>query len=119
MGAGRRYIHINHRGDVEPCIFVHFATENIHDKPLGEAICSDFFRSLRKNMPFNPNHLRPCMILDNPRFLREAVEQGKARPTHPEAECLLTRLADQLDDYSAQYAPLADEAWSAEGSPDD
>lgn len=23
--AGNRYIHINHKGDIEPCIFTHFA----------------------------------------------------------------------------------------------
>jgi len=39
---GRRYIHINHRGDVEPCIFVHFAADNIHEKPLAECLCSEF-----------------------------------------------------------------------------
>ena len=29
IAGGRLYFHINHRGDVEPCIFTHFATENI------------------------------------------------------------------------------------------
>jgi MoaA/NifB/PqqE/SkfB family radical SAM enzyme len=116
MGAGRRYLHINHRGDVEPCIFVHFSTDNIHEKSLGEAICSDFFRSLRSKMPFHPNYLRPCMILDNPHVLREAVRDHRACPTHPDAQSLLTDFAPTLDAYAANYGPLADAAWDmAEG----
>ncbi len=106
MSAGRRYIHINHRGDVEPCIFVHFATDNIHKKSLAECLCSDFFRELRRHQPFNPNHLRPCMILDNPQFLRRAVAQCKAQPTHPDADAVLTRLAPEIDDYAQRYAAL-------------
>ena len=108
MSAGRRYIHINHRGEVEPCIFVHFAADNIHDKPLGEALCSDFFRDLRQNQPFNANHLRPCMILDNPQFLRGAVERCRPHPTHPDADAFLTRLAPEIDEYSQKYAALTD-----------
>jgi MoaA/NifB/PqqE/SkfB family radical SAM enzyme len=108
MSAGRRYIHINHRGEVEPCIFVHFATDNIHEKPLAEALCSDFFRDLRRNMPFNANHLRPCMILDNPQHLRDAVARCQPRLTHPDADAFLTRLAPEIDEYSARYAALTD-----------
>jgi len=110
MSAGRRYIHINHRGDVEPCVFVHFATDNIHDKSLGETLCSDFFRELRKNQPYNSNPLRPCMILDNPQYLRQAVARCHPRPTHPDADAFLTRLAPQIDEYSAKYAALVDAA---------
>ena len=33
LSAGRKYIHINNKGDVEPCIFAHFATDNIKEKP--------------------------------------------------------------------------------------
>jgi len=110
MSAGRRYIHINHRGDVEPCIFVHFATDNIHEKSLAEVLCSDFFRELRKNQPFNPNHLRCCMILDNPQYLREAVARCQPHLTHPDADAFLTRLAPAIDEYSEKYAALADTA---------
>jgi MoaA/NifB/PqqE/SkfB family radical SAM enzyme len=106
MSAGRRYIHINHRGEVEPCIFVHFAADNIHEKSLGEALCSDFFRDLRKNMPFNDNHLRPCMILDNPQYLRDAVARCQPHPTHPDADAFLNRLAPEIDEYSQKYAAL-------------
>jgi len=117
MSAGRRYIHINHRGDVEPCIFVHFAADNIHEKSLADCLCSDFFRELRKNQPFNPNHLRCCMILDNPQYLRDAVAHCRPRPTHPDADAFLTRLAPEIDQYSKEYAPLADSVWGDESKP--
>ncbi|MBC7294629.1 MAG: radical SAM protein, partial [Thermoleophilia bacterium] len=51
ISAGRRYIHINNKGDVEPCIFAHFAVDNIKDKPLLDCLCSDFFRDLRRMQP--------------------------------------------------------------------
>lgn len=111
MSAGRRYIHVNHKGDVEPCIFVHFATDNLREKSLAEALCSGFFKGLRENMPFHHNPLRPCMILDNPEFLRQAVKKHKARCTHPDADAYLERLAPDIDRYAAEYGHLADAAW--------
>ena len=38
--AGKHYIHINNEGWVEPCIFTHFATDNIRDVSLMEAFKS-------------------------------------------------------------------------------
>ncbi|UCC59862.1 MAG: radical SAM protein, partial [Dehalococcoidia bacterium] len=40
INGGRIYFHINHRGDVEPCIFVHYATHNIKECSLVEALNS-------------------------------------------------------------------------------
>jgi len=45
IAGGRRYIHINPKGDVEPCIFVHFSADNIKEKSLKEALDSDFMRA--------------------------------------------------------------------------
>ena len=44
IAGARQYAHINSRGDVEPCIFCHFATDNINEKSLLECLTSDFFR---------------------------------------------------------------------------
>jgi MoaA/NifB/PqqE/SkfB family radical SAM enzyme len=46
IAGGRLYFHINHRGDVEPCIFCHFATHNINECSVAEALASPFFRSI-------------------------------------------------------------------------
>jgi len=42
MAGGRLYLHINQNGDVEPCVFAHFAVDNIKEKSLSEALGSDF-----------------------------------------------------------------------------
>lgn len=114
MAGGKRYLHINNRGDVEPCVFAHFAVDNIHDVPLREALNSGFFRDIRSQIPYHPNVLRPCMIIDNPHVLREAVEKHGAYDTDGGGHSLLCQLAPYLDDYAERYGVLADKAW-AEG----
>ena len=111
MAAGRYYLHINVHGDVEPCVFVHFAVDNIRDKPLRDVLRSDFFSAIRDRQPFNANHLRPCMVLDNPQALRKLVAASGARPTHAGAASILNELAPAMDAYAQRFAPLADACW--------
>jgi len=111
IAGGRHYFHINNRGDVEPCVFCHFACDNIRDKSLVEIIDSPFFRSFRRRQPYVTNLLRPCAIIDNPHVLREAVRENNAHPTHPGAEQVITDFAPFLDKYAEEYGKLADEEW--------
>lgn len=37
IAGGRMYLHINAKGEVEPCAFVHFAVDNINEKSLERA----------------------------------------------------------------------------------
>ncbi len=111
IAGGRSYLHINSNGDVEPCVFTHFALHNIKKTSLVDVLKSDFFRAIRKRIPYSDNYLRPCMIIDHPYVLREVVEKYGARPTHPGAEALLTELRSDLDRYAAAYGKLADEEW--------
>lgn len=62
LAAAREYFHINANGDVEPCIFAHFAVDNINEKSLKEVLTSQFFREIRSRQPFSENPLTPCMI---------------------------------------------------------
>jgi len=48
FSAGYGFLHITSKGYVEPCPFVHFATENIKDKPFREILRSPFLAELRK-----------------------------------------------------------------------
>lgn len=114
IAGGRSYFHINANGDVEPCVYAHIAVDNIHEKSLKEALNSTLFRAIRARQPHNTNHLRPCMIIDNPRIMREIIEEIKPRFTHPGAEQIYTELKDQMDEYAARYAKLADEIWKRE-----
>ncbi len=67
--AGRHYMHITSEGWVEPCIFTHFATDNIKEVGLAEAFNSPFFKQIRSRQPYNDNLLMPCMWIDNPTVL--------------------------------------------------
>ena len=77
LAGGRRYLHILNSGRIEACVFAHFGMDNIRDKTILEAANSPFFRSIRQRFPYNANGnlLRPCMIIDNPHVLREAVAE--------------------------------------------
>jgi len=114
IAAGRRYIHINHKGDVEPCAFVHFAVDNIRDKSLVEALQSPFFTFLRSRQPFSENLLTPCMIIDNPHILREAVATCHVHPTHESADQILKgEIAKFLDEYAKKIKCLTEEEWQS------
>ncbi len=119
IAAGRRYLHINNKGDVEPCAFAHFAVDNIKNTTLKEALNSDFFKMLRSKMPFgNGNMLTPCMIIDNPEILRDAIKATGARPTHEGADVILEgRVREGLDDYSRKLHALVDPVWERSKPP--
>ena len=78
IAGGRRYLHINAKGDVEPCVFIHYSNVNIHDCTLLEALKSPIFQAYHDNQPFNDNMLRPCPMLENPDKLGEMVKESKA-----------------------------------------
>lgn len=116
MAGGRRYLHVTSSGDVEPCVFVHFAVDNVREKPLLEILKSPFFRAIREAQPFDDdNLLRPCMIVDHPWVLRDLVRRFGARPTHPGAERLLSELAPALDEYAHRLRSIYDPIWEREG----
>ncbi len=108
--GGERYFHINANGDVEPCVFAHFAVDNIKDKSLVEVLNSSLFRRLRDTRPYCSNPYLPCMLIDTPHVSRAAFSMPGVYPTHAGAETLYTDLADDMDEYSAAYGRLADEA---------
>lgn len=114
IAGGRRYFHVNALGDVEPCVYTHIALDNIKETPLKEALNSPLFRYIRSRQPHNPNHLRPCMIIDNPQVMREVIEKTGARFTHPGAEEIYTVHRERMDEYAACWAALAERIWREE-----
>lgn len=81
IAGGRRYLHINAGGDIEPCAFIHYSDSNIREKTLLEAYQSPLFMAYHDNQPFNDNMLRPCPLLDNQGKLAEMVDQSGAHFT--------------------------------------
>jgi MoaA/NifB/PqqE/SkfB family radical SAM enzyme len=117
INGGRIYLHINHRGDVEPCIFCHYATHNINQTSLVEALKSPFFKALRSRMPYDYNTLLPCPIIDHPEIMRSAIKESGAYPTHEGAEKTYTELTDEIDKYAAEVQALFNPIWEQEYLP--
>ena len=114
IAGGRRYFHINAKGDIEPCVYTHIATHNIYNSTIKEALSSPLFVEIRKRQPHNPNHLRPCMIIDNPHVMREIIDKIKPYFTHEGADEIYTKLKDKMDEYAERYGILADRIWKEE-----
>ncbi|MGZ3512674.1 MAG: radical SAM protein [Thermodesulfobacteriota bacterium] len=111
IAAGRKYFHVNARGDVEPCVFCHFASDNIKEKSLAEALNSPLFREIRSHQPFSENYFRPCLLIDHPQQGREFALHLAKYFTHEGAEQLFTDLAQAIDGYSEAYGAIAEAAW--------
>jgi len=111
IAGGRKYFHVNAKGDIEPCVFCHFAVDNIRDTTIKDALNSRLFTSIRESQKTNTNLLTPCMLIDKPEIIREAVLISGARPTHAGADALITELASDIDRYSEEYCRIADEKW--------
>ncbi len=108
IAGGRNYFHINAKGEVEPCAFVHFAVDNIMDKSLIEVLKNPLFKAYQKRIPFSDNHLAPCPMIDNPQFLRDIVKESGAYPTHAGAETVLEGdLAKFLEKTSSEWDKLS------------
>jgi len=114
ISAGRKYLHINHRGDVEPCAFVHFSDTNIHDHSFVDALRSPYLQEIRSHQPFDKNFMRPCQIIDRPEVLRECVNCTDAKSSDGTSDLLLGEIADDLDRYSREFGDLANQVWEEE-----
>jgi len=114
LAGGRKYFHINANGDIEPCVFCHFAVDNIRRASLRDALASPLFRKIRQVQGEHDNLLRPCMLIDHPDAGRELFASAGAYATHEGADEIFTGLADCMDDYARRYGEIADEAWDAE-----
>ena len=115
IAGGRRYLHINANGDVEPCAFVHYSDSNIRDKSLLEALQSPLFMQYKKNQPFNENMLRPCPLFDNPGALENMVVESGANSTDYQSPEDVHKLTEKIKTPANRWAPVAKELW--ENSP--
>ena len=111
IAGGRRFLHINAAGDVEPCAFIHYSNVNIHDVSLLEALRSPLFMAYRRNQPFNNNHLRPCPLLDNPDALAAMVKESGAKSTDMEAPEDVDALCAKTRPAAEKWAVMADKLW--------
>lgn len=115
VAGGRRYLHINANGDMEPCAFIHYSDSNIREKTVLEALKSPLFMAYHDGQPFNDNHLRPCPLLDNPEKLRAMVHASGAYSTDMESPEEVDKLTAKCDGPAERWAPVADELWVCSG----
>lgn len=110
IAGGKRYFHINAKGEAEPCAFCHFACDNIKEKSLKEILQNPLFKSYQQRQPFAENLMCPCPIIDNPQALRNMVEESGAYPTHQGAEDILEgELAQSLDQIASIWREMSQE----------
>lgn len=113
IAGGRRYLHINANGDVDPCVFIHYSDSNIREKTLLEALQSPMFKAYHNNQPFNDNMLRPCPVLDNPGRLTAMVEETGAHSTEILSPEDPKDYSDRCVDVSKEWKPRADRLWAS------
>ena len=115
IAGGRRYLHINANGDVDPCVFIHYSNSNIRECTLLEALQSPIFMAYHDGQPFNDNMLRPCPMLENPEQLREIVEKTGAHSTDPQSPETADHLCAKCDEYARNWKTTADRLWGCNG----
>ena len=111
IAGGRRYLHINANGDVDPCVFIHYSDSNIREKSLLEALTSPMFMAYHDGQPFNGNMLLPCPMLENPDRLPQMVATAGAHSTDLQAPETAEHLCSKCTKYAECWTPSAEKLW--------
>lgn len=117
IAGGRRYLHINAAGDVEPCVFAHYANANIRETTLLDALKSPIFMQYYERQPFNDNLLRPCPILENQDVLADMVETAGAHSTDLQAKESARNLCAKCTRSIEEWEPVAERIWTDPADP--
>ncbi len=112
IAGGRRYLHINANGDMDPCVFVHYSDSNIREKTLLEGLWSPIMMAYHDGQPFNENMLRPCPMLENPDKLRAMVVCTEAHSTDLQSPESVEHLCSKCDQYAENWKPAAEKLWN-------
>ncbi len=114
--AGGRYLHVNHRGDIEPCVFFKFTTHNIYDCRLIDALRSPLFANIREVQKCQRNPLTPCCFMDHPERGKQAVEDAHAQPSEGCEGLFKPEILSFLKWFSTEYREkYASSAWTESG----
>ena len=117
IAGGRRYLHINAAGDMEPCVFAHYANVNIRETSLLDALRSPLFMQYYEGQPFNDNLLKPCPILENEGLLADMVKRAGAHSTDLQEKESAEDLCAKCHDSIAEWTPVAERIWNDKGDP--
>ena len=114
IAGGRVYCHVNARGDVEPCVFIHYSNANIKEKSWLECLQQPIFQEYRKRYPWNDNMLQPCPMLENPGILPQMVKEADAKCTQYVAEETPEDIMKRTLPYAKEWGPEAQKLWLEE-----
>ena len=78
--AAREFVHVNHKGDVEPCCMVPFAGMNVESHSLKEILNSKFFQRIIDAEP-DEQGIRRCLVGQSSHVLKDALQADEARAT--------------------------------------
>ena len=117
IAGGRNYFHINSEGDMEPCVFIHFADSNIRRNTILEGLRNPLFMAYYHNQPFNDNQLRPCPMLENPEYLRKIIAETKAESTDLIEKESAEELTAKTEKFAEEWAPVAEKLWKENKHP--
>ena len=115
IAGGRRYLHINANGDIDPCVFIHYSDSNIREKTLLEALQSPMMMAYHDGQPFNDNMYRPCPMLENPEKLQQMVHETGAKSTDLQSPESVEHLCGKCEQYASIWKKKADELWEKSG----
>ena len=73
--------HINARGDVEPCPFTHFASDNIREKTLAQVLRSEFLTRIRASEAAVRCGKLGCSLFENREMVEEIAASTGAKQT--------------------------------------
>ncbi len=111
VAASTGFVHINARGDIEPCAFCHYSDRNIRETPLREALRSPFFRAFRDAQPFSLNPLRSCPLIDMPDKLVDVVTRSGAHSTEISSPEDARELAAKTRPIAERWGEAAEEIY--------
>lgn len=112
IAGGRRYLHINAAGDVDPCVFCHYSNANIREVSLLDALRSPIFMEYYREQPFDDNLLKPCPILENSGRLTEMVERAGAHSSDLQEQETAEELCAKTKAAAEAWKPYAERLWS-------
>lgn len=111
VAASVGFVHINSRGDIEPCAFCHYSDSNVHDVRLKEGLNSRFFKTFRSQQPFSDNPLRSCPLIDVPDKLIEVVEKSGAKSTELASPEDVREFSKKTKPISEKWKPVAEKLY--------
>lgn len=117
IAGGRRYLHINAAGDVDPCVFAHYSNANIREVSLLDALQSPIFMEYYREQPFSDNLLRPCPILENSGMLTEMVKRAGAHSSDLQEQETPEQLCAKTKEAAEAWRPVSERIWNDPNDP--